>query len=208
MKVFIKVPDCEAPLRVFRKYFWLPRLLKDRYLPPSIKLIQCPSDSEDLGVGVKQTNKEIELEAKEDAEEGEELSDTPYDEEGEVSQDAEDAASSAEDTKRNQKEEEVVKVKKPNGMTTQGRKKKSKSYQGEKSKKSKKKPAKHALSEHEIPELARKVEDRSVAELNKADSACIREVPKLSVLYVPEGTERDDFISEISHAVAQGVDIK
>ena len=60
----------------------LPRLFKDRLPPPSMKLIECCPESEDLGEGVKQTNEEIELEAKEDGEEDEERTDTPYDEEG------------------------------------------------------------------------------------------------------------------------------
>ena len=147
MKVFIKLSDCEVPLRVVRKDVLLPRLFKDRLLPPSIKLIEFCPDSENLGERVKETNKETELEATEDGEEEEEPRDILYDEEGEVSQDSEGATSSAEETKRNQKKEEVVEEKKLKRKPTQGKKKASKSDQGDKSKKSKKKPAKHVLSE-------------------------------------------------------------
>ena len=186
LKVFIKLPDCEVPLRAFRKDDVLPRLLKHGLLPPSIKLIECCPDSEDLGERVKQTNKEIELEAGENGEEDEEPSDTPHDEDGELSQDSEDAASSAEETKCYQKKEEVVKEKKLKKKPTQGKETASKREQGNKSKRSKKKPAKHVFSEHDIRELAWKVEEAGVAALNNAGSACIREVSKLFGLYVPE----------------------
>ena len=85
--MFIKLPDCEVPLRVFRKDVVLPMLFKHGFLPPSKKLIECCPDSEDLRERVKQTNKGMELRAKEDGEEDEEPRDTPYDEEAEVSQD-------------------------------------------------------------------------------------------------------------------------
>ena len=208
MKVFIQLPDCGVPLKVFRKDVVRPRLFKDGLLPPLIKMIECCSDSEDLGGRVKQTNKEMEFEAKEDGEEDEEPSDTPYNEEKEASQHSKDAASSEEETKHNQKKEEVVKSKNLKKRPTQGKKMASKSDQGDKGKKSQRKPAKHVLSEHEIGELARKVEEAGVAELNNAKSACITEVSKLSGLFVPVKTGRDNLISEIAHVVAQGVKLR
>ena len=135
MKLWIVLSALEV-FQSVRKDVVLPRLFKDRLLPPSIKLIEFCADSEDLGERVKQTNKETELEAKEDGEEEEEPSDTPYDEEGEVSQDPEGAASSAEETKRNQTKEEVVKEKKLRRKPTQGKKKASKCDIGDQSKKS------------------------------------------------------------------------
>ena len=66
MKVFIMLAVCEVSLRVFCNDVVLPRLFNDRLLPPSMKLIECCRDSEDLCERVKQTNNEMELEAKED----------------------------------------------------------------------------------------------------------------------------------------------
>ena len=109
LKVFIQLEGCDHALRVFRRDVVLPRLFKGRLLPPLIKVIECAPDSKDLAGRVQEAKMELPEHEEQEASSEDELSETEYEREGEVSHNFEDNIWSPDKANGTEKKPEVAK---------------------------------------------------------------------------------------------------